>query len=81
MQGDQRPTILGLSIAFPILSIIAVLLRFKAREVNRANLGADDWTIAVALVGHPTSSLCIIVVLTDTLAAAYNRRHYCCASW
>ena len=60
MQGDQRPTILGLSIAFPIVSIIAVLLRFKAREINRSKLGADDWTIAVALVDHSTSSLCII---------------------
>ena len=81
MQGDQRPTILGLSISLPIVSIIAVLLRFKAREINRSKLGADDWTIAVALVGHSTSSLGIIVVLTEALAAAYNRCNYCRASW
>ena len=81
MKGDQRPTILGLSIAFPIVSIIAILLRFEARRVNRVKLGADDWTILIALVGHPTSSIYIIVVLTEVLAAAYDRRHYCCAYW
>lgn len=33
------------------LAIIAVLLRFLARHLNRASLGADDWTIVVGLVG------------------------------
>ncbi|KAI4212892.1 MAG: hypothetical protein LQ351_004417 [Letrouitia transgressa] len=50
MKGDQRPTILGLSIAFPIVSILAVLLRIKARRIKRAKLGGDDYTILIALV-------------------------------
>ncbi|KAL9028665.1 MAG: hypothetical protein Q9196_003008, partial [Gyalolechia fulgens] len=32
-------------------AIIAVLLRFVARHLNRASLGGDDWTIVVGLVG------------------------------
>lgn len=50
MKGDQRPTILGLSIAFPIVSIIVTLLRFEARRVSRTGIGIDDWTILGALV-------------------------------
>lgn len=36
----------GISLGF---AIIAVLLRFLARHLNRASLGADDWTIVVGL--------------------------------
>ncbi|CAO1604327.1 hypothetical protein XANCAGTX0491_007886 [Xanthoria calcicola] len=50
ISGDQRPTILGLSIAFPIIATLAVALRFQARRIKRAPLGADDWTILAALV-------------------------------
>jgi len=57
IKGDQRPTILALSIAFPIISILSVLLRFEARRVKRVYIGADDWTILAALVGCPTTSL------------------------
>ena len=56
MKADQRPTILALSIVFPIISITAVLLRFQARRVNHVQLGPDDWTVLVALVGLSTSS-------------------------
>ena len=80
MKGDQRPAILGLSIAFPILSILAVHLRFKARKITRAKLGADDWTIAVALVGYSALS-CSSIVLMKTLIAPYHKCRYCCASW
>jgi len=45
IKGDQRPTILALSIVFPILSILSVIFRFEARRVKRVYLGADDWTI------------------------------------
>ena len=50
IHGDQRPTILILSIVFPIISIASMLMRFEARRVKRVSLGADDWTILVALV-------------------------------
>ena len=53
MPSDDRPLILGLSIAFPIIAITAVILRFEARRINRLKLGADDWTILAALVKSP----------------------------
>ncbi len=60
MDGDQRRTILGLSIVFPIISIVAVLLRFEARRVNRVRLGSDDWTILAALVRDSTPRSSIV---------------------
>ncbi len=57
IKGDQRPTILALSIAFPIISILSVILRFEARRVKRIYIEADDWTILAALVRCPTTSL------------------------
>ena len=48
--GNEQSTILALNIAFPIVSTLAVILRFEARRVKRIHLGADDWTILVALV-------------------------------
>ncbi|MCJ1345873.1 hypothetical protein MMC31_004082 [Peltigera leucophlebia] len=50
MAGDDRPLILGISIVFPIIAIIAVILRFEARRINRLKPGADDWTILAALI-------------------------------
>ena len=81
MQGDQRPTILGLSIAFPFVSIIAVLLRFEARRIKRVKLEGDDWTILVALVGPSYSSLCIMTALTEVFQGIDHRCHYYCAPW
>ncbi|KAI1108086.1 hypothetical protein F5Y14DRAFT_117777 [Nemania sp. NC0429] len=49
IQG-QQPTIWGLGIAFPILSIVAVALRFQARRIRGQKLGSDDWTILIALI-------------------------------
>lgn len=54
-KGDQRRPILGLGIAFPIISTLAVVLRFKARRIKGNYLGADDWTILAALVRIPIS--------------------------
>ena len=56
MAGDHRPTILGLSIVFPIIAIASVFLRFEARRINRVKLGADDWTILAALVKTPSTA-------------------------
>ena len=65
MNGDQRPTILGLSIAFPVISILAVLCRFESRRIKRAGLGADDWTILAALVSRPASLSIWLLVRTE----------------
>ena len=53
MKDDQRPTILGVSIAL------------ESRRVKRIQLGADDWTILAALVSHSTSLSSSILAHTE----------------
>lgn len=48
--SDLRPTIMGLGISMPLLAVIAVFLRYEARRVKKVELGADDYTIFIALV-------------------------------
>ncbi|KAI4219043.1 MAG: hypothetical protein L6R36_008598 [Xanthoria steineri] len=59
-RSDEIITALGICLAF---AIITVLLRFVARHLTRAPLGADDWTILFGLVcaiGHETAqAVCI----------------------
>lgn len=50
MADTQQPTIWGLGIAFPIIAIIAVVLRFQVRRIKGQKLGSDDWTIVIALI-------------------------------
>lgn len=47
---DLKGTFLGLGIAFPLLSITCVILRFEARRINRNKIEADDWMSIAALV-------------------------------
>lgn len=68
MAHDDRPVILGLSIAFPIIAITSVILRFEARRMKRQKPGADDWTIVAALVNL------FITPLNSSLADAYAIR-------
>ncbi|KAI1179135.1 hypothetical protein F4777DRAFT_534454 [Nemania sp. FL0916] len=50
MAETQQPTIWGLGITFSIISIAAVVLRFKARKIQGQKLGPDDWTILISLI-------------------------------
>lgn len=52
MAGDLRGTILGLCVAFGLMSIGVVALRFHVRSVNRVKIGIDDWTILGAMVNE-----------------------------
>ena len=46
--GDD--SLIGTAIALPILSIIAVWLRFYVRlRVRRTKIGADDWSILLSV--------------------------------
>lgn len=54
MVESRQSTIWGLGIAFPILAIIAVVLRFQVRRIKGQKLESDDWTILAALVRHAT---------------------------
>ena len=57
IQGDQRPLVLALSIAFSIISVLAVILRFEARSVTSVYLGAAAWPILAAQVRGPQDLL------------------------
>ena len=63
MAGDQKPVILGLSIVFPIIAIVSVILRFESRRIKRLKPGADDWTILASLVNTLHAPDCPSVVL------------------
>lgn len=45
-----RSVLVGTGVAFSVLPIITVSLRFYARSISRAKLGADDWIMIPALV-------------------------------
>lgn len=48
----SRPVLVGNGIAFVLLPMIVVSLRFYARRVARGAVGLDDWCIIVALVSR-----------------------------
>ncbi|KAJ8066897.1 hypothetical protein OCU04_004282 [Sclerotinia nivalis] len=52
MAETQQPTIWGLGIAFTIIAIAAVVLRFQARRIKAQKLEIDDWTILAALTTY-----------------------------
>lgn len=61
MQAMQVPSIVttGLiivSVLFPVLSLIAIFFRYKARRAARQSFQADDWWIVVSWV----SCLCLV---------------------
>lgn len=47
--GDKAPAVVGTSVVFLILPLVAVMLRFTARRM-RDYIGWDDWLIIPALV-------------------------------
>jgi hypothetical protein len=50
VNDSQAPAILATASVFTALSVLAVILRFVARRLKRAQLGWDDWAILAALV-------------------------------
>lgn len=51
IQDDQSDQIISAFVVCLAFAIVAVLLRFVARHLNKASLGGDDWAIVVGLVG------------------------------
>lgn len=47
---ETAPHVLAAGIAFPIIDIIAVALKFKVRRIQNQPLKADDWTLVPATV-------------------------------
>ena len=50
MMTDRSKTVIIVSIVFPLLAILAVVLRLYARRCKSLRLGPDDYVILVALV-------------------------------
>jgi len=48
--GSVDSKALALCIVFPILSILAVIARFRARSLKKQKIAADDWLILPALL-------------------------------
>ena len=46
----SKPVLVGNGVAFTILPILVVVLRFYARHISRVAAGIDDWCIVAALV-------------------------------
>ena len=46
----QANAMLGVSVVFPVLAGLFVMLRFKARKIMYIPLLADDWVIVMSLV-------------------------------
>lgn len=44
--------ILVVSVIFPLLALISILFRYKARRIARQPLQADDWWIVASWVGE-----------------------------
>jgi hypothetical protein len=50
-QEDQGPSSKAVVIAFTTISLICVCLRFFTRIIVQRNVGWEDYTIAVSMVG------------------------------
>ncbi|KAI9696286.1 MAG: hypothetical protein M1820_008209 [Bogoriella megaspora] len=48
----RKTATIGLSLAMPIVAIFTFGLRVQARRIQKQRLGADDWTLFVALLVH-----------------------------
>lgn len=49
---SKAPQCYAAAITTYVIAVVAVALRFWARKLMKAGIWVDDWTAAVALVGH-----------------------------
>jgi hypothetical protein len=57
------------SVVFPVLSLIAVLYRYKARRVARLPLQADDWWIVASWVSYISSDKSRLLLMSTKLCS------------
>ena len=50
MFSSESISIAVVSCVLPILSLLSVILRFRARKISRLAYAADDWAILAAMV-------------------------------
>ncbi|KAI1169769.1 hypothetical protein F4777DRAFT_571930 [Nemania sp. FL0916] len=53
--------VIAVGVVFPVLSIIAVALRFWARSAQKAPLLIDDWLLVIAVAMNIGLGICIII--------------------
>ena len=58
--NSNGPAIIGTGIAFTVLAILAVALRFIAKRVTNPRLGMDDWLLLAALLLFVTTEILVI---------------------
>ena len=70
-------SLIGTAIALPVLSIIAVLLRFFVRlRMKRSYVGIDDWLILLSLI--LVCGQCVLQILgTLRRCPHFSYRHVC----
>ena len=71
--GETPGKMYALATLLTLLAVVAVLLRFHARKIQKAILTWDDYLITVALVSHSTSDASSAHRLTKVEPVLHNR--------
>jgi hypothetical protein len=50
IEDDRRGWLIGANVAFLVLAMISIVMRFMARKKIGARIGVDDWLICLAAV-------------------------------
>ena len=56
LEDSQGPEMNAVAVAFIVLSLVTLVLRFLSRRLTQVSLGTDDWLIVVAAVRSNKSS-------------------------
>ena len=71
--ADQKQTVLGVGFSMPLLSIVAVVLRFYAGGLKKNGIFVDDYLIVIALVRPEWVDF---LTVTERYVGFLNRSEY-----
>ncbi|KAI4159446.1 MAG: hypothetical protein L6R39_000348 [Caloplaca ligustica] len=71
--NSRARTVVGCAIAFPAMATLAVIGRFVARRLKKADLMADDWLIVLALIA--VYGQMIIIILSVVYGGVGHHLH------
>lgn len=54
------PAIIGTGVAFTVLAVVAVGLRFASKRIAHNSFGFDDWLLLFALLCYFTTEVLVI---------------------
>lgn len=58
--GVNGPAIIGTGVAFTVLTVSGVALRFVSKRLARNPVGADDWLLLFALLCYFTAEVLVV---------------------